>query len=126
MQVRKGEKSTGPLAGIRVVDLSNVVSGPLCSQILGDLGADVIKVEALTGDLSRRLGPPFVDGLTPLYAHCNRNKRAIAVDLKSADGVAIVRRLARAPFSRTTADVAVAGLGWRICPATIRSSSTSR
>jgi len=95
MKVRKGEKSTGPLTGIRVVDLSNVVSGPLCSQILGDLGADVIKVEALTGDLSRRLGPPFVDGLTPLYAHCNRNKRAIAVDLKSADGVAIVRRLAR-------------------------------
>jgi crotonobetainyl-CoA:carnitine CoA-transferase CaiB-like acyl-CoA transferase len=95
MQVRKGEKSTGPLAGIRVVDLSNVVSGPLCTQVLGDLGADVIKVEALGGDLSRRLGPPFVDGLTPLYAHCNRNKRAIAVDLKSERGVEIVRRLAR-------------------------------
>jgi crotonobetainyl-CoA:carnitine CoA-transferase CaiB-like acyl-CoA transferase len=116
MMIRKGEKSTGPLAGIRVVDLSNVVSGPLCTQVLGDLGADVIKVEALGGDLSRRLGPPFVDGLTPLYAHCNRNKRAIAVDLKSTRGVEIVRRIAR------DADVLVEnyrpgvadrlGLGW--------------
>jgi crotonobetainyl-CoA:carnitine CoA-transferase CaiB-like acyl-CoA transferase len=116
MEVRKGERSTGPLAGIRVVDLSNVVSGPLCTQILGDLGADVIKVEALSGDLSRRLGPPFVDGLTPLYAHCNRNKRAIALDLKSPQAVEVVRRLARDAdvlLENYRPDVAARlGLGW--------------
>lgn len=116
MQIRLGEKSTGPLAGVRVVDLSNVVSGPLCSQVLGDLGADVIKIEALGGDLSRRLGPPFVDGLTPLYAHCNRNKRAIALDLKSPQGVEIVRRLVREAdvlLENYRPDVAARlGLGW--------------
>lgn len=116
MQSRKGERSTGPLAGIRVVDLSNVVSGPLCTQVLGDLGADVIKVEALSGDLSRRLGPPFVDGLTPLYAHCNRNKRAIALDLKSPQAIEVVRRLVRDAdvlLENYRPDVATRlGLGW--------------
>ena len=79
MDVRLGEDARGPLRGIRVLDLSNVVSGPLCAQVLGDLGADVIKVESHQGDLSRRLGPPFNDGITPLYANCKRNKRGIAV-----------------------------------------------
>ncbi|NRA03840.1 MAG: CoA transferase [Myxococcales bacterium] len=94
MDVRLGEDARGPLRGIRVLDLSNVVSGPLCAQVLGDLGADVIKVESHQGDLSRRLGPPFNDGITPLYANCNRNKRAIAVDLKLPQGIEVVRRLA--------------------------------
>ncbi len=95
MQLRLNQSSQGPLRGIRVLDLSNVVSGPLCGQILGDLGADVIKVEAITGDLSRRLGPPFVDGLTPLYLQCNRNKRALVVDLKQPAGQQLVQHLAR-------------------------------
>jgi crotonobetainyl-CoA:carnitine CoA-transferase CaiB-like acyl-CoA transferase len=86
----------GPLAGIRVLDLSTVVSGPLCTQILGDLGAEVIKVESPRGDTTRMMGPPFKDGLTPLFAQVNRNKRGIAVDLKQADGQAVVRRLAGA------------------------------
>jgi crotonobetainyl-CoA:carnitine CoA-transferase CaiB-like acyl-CoA transferase len=86
----------GPLAGIRVLDLSTVVSGPLCTQILGDLGAEVIKVETLRGDTTRMMGPPFKAGLTPLFAQVNRNKRSIAVDLKQGDGQAIVQRLARA------------------------------
>ena len=84
----------GALEGIRVVDLSNVVSGPLCTQILGDLGAEILKIESPVGDISRRLGPPFQDGLTPLYAQFNRNKRSLAVDLKAEAGVELVRRLA--------------------------------
>jgi crotonobetainyl-CoA:carnitine CoA-transferase CaiB-like acyl-CoA transferase len=85
----------GPLAGIRVLDLSTVVSGPLCTQILGDLGAEVVKIETVRGDSTRMMGPPFQAGLTPLFAQVNRNKRSIAIDLKQADGQAIVQRLAR-------------------------------
>jgi crotonobetainyl-CoA:carnitine CoA-transferase CaiB-like acyl-CoA transferase len=85
----------GPLAGIRVLDLSTVVSGPLCTQILGDLGAEVIKIETMRGDSTRMMGPPFQAGLTPLFAQVNRNKRSIAIDLKQAGGQAIVQRLAR-------------------------------
>jgi crotonobetainyl-CoA:carnitine CoA-transferase CaiB-like acyl-CoA transferase len=85
----------GPLAGIRVLDLSTVVSGPLCTQILGDLGAEVVKVETPRGDTTRMMGPPFQAGLTPLFAQVNRNKRSIAIDLKQEDGQAVVRRLAR-------------------------------
>lgn len=85
----------GPLAGIRVLDLSTVVSGPLCTQILGDLGAEVVKIETMRGDSTRMMGPPFQAGLTPMFAQVNRNKRSIAIDLKRADGQAIVRRLAR-------------------------------
>ena len=96
MQIDLGGAPRGPLAGVRVLDVSTVVSGPLCGQILGDLGADVVKLEAPEGDTTRRLGPPFKGGLTPLFAHCNRNKRAIAVDLKGDEGRALAQRLARA------------------------------
>jgi crotonobetainyl-CoA:carnitine CoA-transferase CaiB-like acyl-CoA transferase len=82
------------LAGIKVLDLSAVVSGPLCTQILADLGADVIKVETPNGDVTRMMGPPFIDGLTPMYAQVNRNKRAIVVDLKKAEALEVVRRMA--------------------------------
>jgi crotonobetainyl-CoA:carnitine CoA-transferase CaiB-like acyl-CoA transferase len=85
-----------PLDGIRVLDLSVVVSGPFCTQILGDLGADVWKIEPPSGDMTRRLGPPFVGGLTPFFAQVNRNKRSLVIDLKTPEGVALVRRLARA------------------------------
>jgi crotonobetainyl-CoA:carnitine CoA-transferase CaiB-like acyl-CoA transferase len=95
MDVEIGGPASGPLAGIRVLDLSSVVSGPLCAQILGDLGADVIKIESPAGDVTRRLGPPFVAQMTPLFANCNRNKRALAVDLKSEEGQDVVRTLAR-------------------------------
>lgn len=94
MDVKLGERPRGPLAGIRVLDLSAVVSGPLCTQILGDLGADVLKVESPGGDTSRRLGPPWKAGLSGFFVHFNRNKRSIAVDLKREEGQALVRRLA--------------------------------
>lgn len=92
----------GPLEGLRVLDLSRVLAGPYCTMLLADLGADVVKVEEPSlGDLTRRWGPPFKAGESAYYLSLNRNKRSIAVDLKSEEGVAIARRLA------ATSDVVV-------------------
>jgi len=75
------------LAGIRIVDLSRVLAGPLCTQMLADHGANVIKVEPPLGDETRRLGPPFdADGDAAYFAAVNRGKRAIALDLTRAEG----------------------------------------
>jgi crotonobetainyl-CoA:carnitine CoA-transferase CaiB-like acyl-CoA transferase len=83
------------LDGVRVVDLSRVLAGPFCGALLGDLGADVIKIEDPgVGDESRTW-PPHRDGEAAGYLVNNRNKRGIAVDLKAKDGVEIVRRLVR-------------------------------
>ena len=82
-----------PLKSIRVVDLSQNLAGPQCTQILGDFGADVIKVEPPTGDPARGWGPPFWEGEAPLFLSANRNKRSIKVDLKSAGGREVVERL---------------------------------
>src|SRR5919106_3116261 len=83
-----------PLDGIRVVDLSRVLAGPFCGSLLGDMGADVIKVEdPEVGDESRTW-PPHKEGESAGYLVNNRNKRGIAVNLKSPDGVEIVRKLA--------------------------------
>ena len=85
-----------PLAGLRVLDLSRVLAGPLCTMILGDLGADVIKVErAGAGDDTRQWGPPWAGQEAAYFLCVNRNKRSVAADLKSAEGQALVRRLAR-------------------------------
>lgn len=92
--------SQGPLSGLRVLDLSRVLAGPWATQILGDLGADVIKVEHPTRrDDTRTWGPPFLEDSSPTwdaaYYFCaNRNKRAIAVDFGHPDGAALLRRLA--------------------------------
>ncbi|MCA9510385.1 MAG: CoA transferase, partial [Myxococcales bacterium] len=87
----------GPCAGLRVLDLTSVISGPLCTQGLGDLGADVIKVEAPAGDPARYSGGPFREpGFSGFVAQLNRNKRSIVVDLKSEEGCALVRELAAA------------------------------
>ncbi len=85
--------ATGPLAGVRVLDLTSVVLGPLATQILGDYGADVIKVEALEGDLIRTNGVSLHPGMSSISLAINRNKRSLAVDLKTAEGVEILRRL---------------------------------
>src|SRR5215813_11715648 len=82
MKVAIGGAASGPLAGVRVVDFTTVVSGPLCTQVLGDLGADVVKVEAPRGDSARRMGPPFRGGFGPVWVQFNRNKRAIVIDLQ--------------------------------------------
>ena len=84
----------GPLTGIRVVDLSRVLAGPFCSMNLGDMGADVIKVERPDGgDDTRSFGPPFTNGVSTYYLAINRNKRSIAIDLKREEGKAILWNL---------------------------------
>ena len=83
-----------PLDGIRVIDLSRVVSGPYCTMTLGDMGADVIKIEEPgRGDESRRFGPPFQGGESPYFLSINRNKRSCTVDLKTEAGQSILRRM---------------------------------
>src|SRR5436190_11865192 len=87
----------GALAGLRVVDCSTVLAGPFCTMLLGDLGADVIKVEPPDGDATRGWGPPWVgDAETrtaAYYLAVNRNKRSLRLDLRSPDGAAVLRRL---------------------------------
>jgi len=95
MDVRLNAEATGPCAGVTVLDFSTVISGPMCTMILGDLGAEVIKVEPPRGDATRMMGPPFKGDLSAMFAQFNRNKRSIVIDLKSADGQAVAQRLAR-------------------------------
>ena len=85
---------TPSLHDIRVCDLTQNLAGPLCSQILGDLGADVIKVEAPGGDPGRAWGPPFWGSDSTLFLSANRNKRSVILDLKSAEGRGILHRIA--------------------------------
>ena len=86
-------KSAGALAGIKVVDLTRVLGGPYCTMILSDHGAEVIKVEPPQGDEVRDWGPPFHDGDASYFIGVNRNKRAMAVDLRKPEGQAIILRM---------------------------------
>ncbi len=86
--------ASGPLDGLRVLDLTAVVAGPFCTMLLGDLGADVIKIEPPEGDSTRRFGRPQKNGVTASFLAFNRNKRSIVVDLKKPDGPTLVLTLA--------------------------------
>jgi len=93
--------SQGPLAGVRILDLSRILAGPSCTQLLGDLGADVIKIEKPgAGDDTRAWGPPFVEdrdgnatGESAYYLCANRNKRSVAIDIATSGGARTVRAL---------------------------------
>ncbi|MEM8974241.1 MAG: CoA transferase [Pseudomonadota bacterium] len=85
----------GPLNGIRVIECSTVALGPWAAQTLGDLGADVIKIESKTGDTTRYLGPARNDQMASFYLGCNRNKRSIVLDLKSDSGREVLLALAK-------------------------------
>ena len=86
---------SGPLNGVRIVDLSSILMGPYATQTLGDLGAEVIKVESLEGDLVRQIGPTRNPGMGHVFLNANRSKRSIALDLKSPAGKAALLRLVR-------------------------------
>jgi crotonobetainyl-CoA:carnitine CoA-transferase CaiB-like acyl-CoA transferase len=115
---------TGALSGITVIDLTRVLAGPYCTQLLGDLGADVIKIERPgSGDDTRRFAPPFVKdpdgnstGESAYYMSANRNKRSVVVDLTKGEGQSLVKRLAGTADALVenfkTGDLARYGLGW--------------
>ena len=106
--ITKGTSAGGafaPLEGIRVLDFSKVLAGPLCTQYLGFLGADVIKIEPCQGGDDTRLWPPFEGGEGTIFLAVNRNKRSLALDLKSAEGLDICKRLAQ------QADVVIESFG---------------
>jgi len=89
------------LKGIRVIDFTQIAAGPLCTMLLADMGADVIKIEPPSGDIGRTLGPPFIGGEGAVFLALNRNKRALVIDLKTESG----RRQAETLIA--TADVVV-------------------
>ena len=99
---RNDPKTTGPLAGLRVLDMSRILAGPFCTQLLGDMGAEIIKVERpVVGDDTRGWGPPYVTTAegsptreSAYYMSTNRNKRSIAVDMADPSGAETLRRLA--------------------------------
>ena len=94
--MKKSASRGGPLAGIRVLDFTRVVAGPYCTMLLGDFGADIIKIEEPHGgDELRALGPPFLGSESVFFLSVNRNKRSVVLDLKEAAARKAVRDLVR-------------------------------
>lgn len=87
-------ENTGPLKGLRVLDVTSVLMGPYASQILGEMGADIVKIEAPAGDVVRLIGPALHEGMGPVFLNTNRSKRSITLDLKHPAGRATLLRLA--------------------------------
>ncbi len=102
-----------PLAGLRVIDLTAVLMGPVATQTLGEMGADVIKIEAPDGDMVRLIGPVRHAGMGPVFINANRNKRSAVLDLKHADAKAALLELVKSAdvFIYNVRPQAVARLG---------------
>ena len=107
-------KGSGPLAGVRVVDLTAMVMGPYCTQIMADMGADVIKVEPPDGDNTRYISVGQVPGMSGVFVNVNRGKRSIVLDLRSEAGKATLRELIRRAdvFVHSMRSKAIAKLGF--------------
>lgn len=87
------KQKSGPLTGVTVIDLTSVISGPYVTQVLGDFGAEVIKIEPFNGDVTRTLGTQVCKGITMYYCQFNRNKKSISIDLKSQNGKEVFEKL---------------------------------
>ena len=85
-------KNNGPLSGITVIDLTAMISGPVCTMMLGDQGADVIKIEPLTGELTRKVGASK-NGMTTSFLCANRSKRSLTLNLKDPKGITVLKKL---------------------------------
>ena len=91
--MERGKQSAGILSGIRVLDLSSVIMGPMTGQYLGDMGADVIKIEPPEGDITRSIGPRRSEAMGALFLANNRNKRSVVLDLKQSDSLQLLRHM---------------------------------
>ena len=107
-------RGQGPLAGVRVVDLTAMVMGPYCTQILADMGADVIKVEPPEGDSTRNISVGPSPGMAGVFVNVNRGKRSIALDLRSDEGKRVLQELVRTAdvFIHSMRAKAIAKLGF--------------
>lgn len=101
METSTTRPSSGPLAGVRIIDMTSVLMGPYATQILGDLGADIVKIEPPGGDTVRGIGPARHAGMGSIFLHANRSKRSVVLDLKKSAGRSALLRLA------ATADVLI-------------------
>jgi crotonobetainyl-CoA:carnitine CoA-transferase CaiB-like acyl-CoA transferase len=103
----------GPLSGVRVIDLTSVFLGPYCTQILGDMGADVIKVESPVGDIVRGIGPARNAGMGPIHLSVNRSKRSLVLDLRKPAGRTVLLKLVETAdvFMHSMRPRAIARLG---------------
>src|SRR5262245_15577870 len=105
---------SGPLAGVRVVDLTAVVMGPYCTQIMADMGADVVKVEPPEGDIVRYVAEGPAPGMNGVFMNVNRGKRSVVLDLTSDEGAAALRALVETAdvFIHSMRAKAIAKLGF--------------